>query len=162
MDLNLGVVGNSIIAALIDREGQIVWSCIPRLDGDPVFCGLLAKEGEGVCAVDLIDRASSEQSYLGNTAILTTTLTDKSGAKIRITDFAPRFRQYERIFRPMMLIRRIEPLSGMPRIRVRMRPRFEYGAVTPTVTHGSNHIRYQSSHATLRLTTDAPIAYLLE
>jgi GH15 family glucan-1,4-alpha-glucosidase len=162
MDLNLGVIGNSIIAALIDRVGQIVWSCIPRLDGDPVFCGLLAKEGEGVCAVDLVDYASSEQSYLGNTAILTTTLTDRSGAKIRITDFAPRFRQYERIFRPMMLIRRIEPVSGLARVRFRIRPRFEYGKVTPIVTHGSNHIRYQSGNGTLRLTTDAPITYLLE
>jgi GH15 family glucan-1,4-alpha-glucosidase len=162
MDLNLGVIGNSIIAALIDRMGTIVWSCIPRLDGDPAFCGLLAKEGEGIFAVDLVDQAASEQRYLGNTAILTTTLTDRSGAKIRITDFAPRFRQYERIFRPMMLIRRIEPISGLARIRLRVRPRFEYGAVTPTITHGSNHIRYQSSHGTLRLTTDAPIAYLLE
>lgn len=162
MDLNLGVIGNSIIAALIDRMGKIVWSCIPRLDGDPAFCGLLAKEGEGIFAIDLVDHASSEQSYLGNTAILTTTLTDCSGAKIRITDFAPRFRQYERIFRPMMLIRRIEPVSGLPRVRLRVRPRFEYGAVKPIITHGSNHIRYQSPRGTLRLTTDAPITYLLE
>ena len=40
-DLDLGVIGNSVVAALVDRVGRIVWMCYPRLDGDPVFCGLL-------------------------------------------------------------------------------------------------------------------------
>ena len=39
-DLDLGVIGNSEVAALIDTEGTIVWACLPRLDGDPVFCAL--------------------------------------------------------------------------------------------------------------------------
>lgn len=41
--LDLGVIGNSSSAALIDRNGSIVWMCAPRMDGDPVFCSLLGK-----------------------------------------------------------------------------------------------------------------------
>jgi GH15 family glucan-1,4-alpha-glucosidase len=161
-NLNLAVVGNAILGALIDPQGQIVWCCFPRLDGDPIFCGLLAAEGEGIFAVDLIDCVKSEQSYINNTAVVSTTLTDHSGSVVRITDFAPRFHHYERTFRPTQLIRRIEPVSGTPRVRLRIRPRFNYGATKPTVTHGSNHIRYQSADTAIRISTDAPITYVLE
>ena len=40
-DLDLGVVGNCAFAALIDRRASVAWACMPRLDGDPVFAGLL-------------------------------------------------------------------------------------------------------------------------
>ena len=40
-DLNLGVIGNCSFAALIDREAKVVWCCLPRFDGDPVFHSLL-------------------------------------------------------------------------------------------------------------------------
>lgn len=36
--LELGLIGNSQIGALIDKQGEIVWCCLPRFDGDPVFC----------------------------------------------------------------------------------------------------------------------------
>ena len=39
--LELGVIGNCAIASLIDRKGRHVWHGIGRLDGDPVFNGLL-------------------------------------------------------------------------------------------------------------------------
>ena len=39
-DLNLAVIGNCTLGALIDRRGRYV-CCYPRLDGDPIFCNLL-------------------------------------------------------------------------------------------------------------------------
>jgi len=39
--LELAVIGNSRIGALIDAAGDVVWMCVPRFDGDPVFCALL-------------------------------------------------------------------------------------------------------------------------
>ena len=39
--LDLAVIGNCSCSALIDRQGRFVWSCLPRFDGDPVFCALL-------------------------------------------------------------------------------------------------------------------------
>ena len=145
--LDLGVVGNSHVAALINQHGRIVWYCLPRLDGDPVFCSLLKNDPEGrdqgFADVVVEDFASATQCYQRNSAILTTTLTDQRGSSVQITDFAPRFKQYDRIFRPAMLIRRIEPLTGACRIRIRVRPLFENGSVAPTRTLGSNHIRYR-------------------
>ena len=40
--LDLAVVGNSRIGALIDTDASVVWMCIPRFDGNPVYCSLLA------------------------------------------------------------------------------------------------------------------------
>ena len=39
--LDLAVIGNCNIAALVDQRANLVWMCFPRLDGDPVFCSLL-------------------------------------------------------------------------------------------------------------------------
>ena len=44
---------------------------------------------------------------------------------------------------------------------VRVRPTFQYGKMQPVVTHGSNHIRYVGPDFAIRLTTDAPIDYVL-
>ena len=39
--LDLALVGNSSVAALVDAAGEITWACMPRLDDDAVFCSLL-------------------------------------------------------------------------------------------------------------------------
>ena len=165
--LELGVVGNSVIAALVDPLGRIVWMCYPRLDGDPVFCSLLNgdEQSDGAFTIELAGQTSAQQRYVDNTAILETELRDSNGAAIRITDYAPRFKQYDRIFRPPMLIRRVEPVSGLPTVRIRARPRFDYGAIAPQRVLGSNHIRFDpissmGAAGPLRMTTDAPIAYV--
>lgn len=161
--LDLGVVGNCAFAALIDRDAMVVWCCLPRFDGDPVFHALLGspKDGDdgGFFAIDLEDRAKSEQGYVGNTAVLETVLHGKHGS-VRITDFVPRFHWRDRIFRPQMLVRRIAPIAGCPRVRIRVRPRFGYGATAPLLTNGSHHIRYVGPDMTLRLTTNAPLDYV--
>ncbi|MGR9116863.1 MAG: glycoside hydrolase family 15 protein [Gammaproteobacteria bacterium] len=162
--LELGVVGNCGFSALIDRRGRIVWCCLPRFDGDPAFNSLIngddPEDGFMEVTVENFDRA--EQNYEHNTAILVTRLFDRSGAGIEITDFVPRRAHYERIFRPAMLIRRLRPLNGTPRLRVRVRPVHNYGAERMLAIRGSNHIRYLAPDLTLRLTTDLPISYVLQ
>jgi pentatricopeptide repeat protein len=163
--LQLGVTGNGVISALIDRQARIVWSCLPRLDGDPVFHALV-NDGEGADAtgfwsIELQGFVHGEQEYVGNTAILVTRLYADDGGAVEIVDFCPRFELRGRIFRPQMLVRRVRSLAGAPRIRVRLRPSFGYGAQRPQITHGSNHIRYVGTERTLRLTMDAPVSYLL-
>lgn len=165
-DLNLGVIGNGTFSGLIDQQGRIAWSCLPGLDGDPVFCSLLngdaerAEEGFFDIRVDNFER--SEQRYLPNTAILITTIYDKDGGAIEITDFAPRFRNHGRMFRPVMLVRQIRPVIGHPRIRIRLRPTHSYGGGKPDHFRGSNHIRYVTPEFSLRCTTDAPVAYVVD
>lgn len=165
-DLDLGVIGNCQVAALIDKHANVVWACMPQFDSDPVFCRLLRAEDEcelpGFFDVDLIDFESSDRRYQTNTAILTTTLHDSNGGAVRITDLAPRYEYVGRMFTPMMLLRRIEPVAGNPRIRIRLRPARGYGAEACDTTQGSNHIRYLGSDVTLRLTTNAALTHVIE
>jgi len=161
-DLNLAVIGNCTVASLIAPNGRHVWYCFPRLDADPVFHALLGGENpaRGFMETILLDQRVARQCYLENTAILATELEDSGGGKVRIIDFCPRFRRYGRIFRPPMIIRRIEPLAGRPRVTFRIRPGFDYGAAAPELGFGSNHIRFIGPHTVLRLTTDMPLSHV--
>lgn len=162
--LDLGIIGNCSIGALVDRKARLVWCCLPRFDGDPVFNALLRPEtddpAEGAFAISLEDLRDSEQFYEPNSAVLKTILHAPSGS-IEVVDCIPRFTWRGRMFRPQTIVRRVTPLSGRPRVRVQVRPSYTYGAKAPERTYGSNHIRYIGPEFTVRLTTDAPIDYVL-
>ena len=162
-NLDLAVIGNCSYAALLDRNARIVWACMPRFDGNPVFCDLLSPQRDfGYFEVEVEGLVGSEQRYLANTAIVETTLHGRDGSSLLVQDFAPRFKQRGRIFRPLAIMRRLMPLSGAPRVRIRIRPAGDYGAVSPNVTRGSNHIRYVLPDHVLRLTTNAPVPFVLD
>ncbi|MEM8877751.1 MAG: glycoside hydrolase family 15 protein [Pseudomonadota bacterium] len=166
-DLNLGMIGNCSYAALIDTRATVVWCCLPRFDSDAIFNALIngspngAAPEDGLMAIELEGLSSSEQSYRDHSAILRTVLHSPDGS-VEVIDFAPRFYSKGRAFRPHTLVRRIRPLSGSPRIRIKIRPTFAYGRKQPTRTRGSNHIRFISDEARFRLTTDAPVDYVLD
>ncbi len=162
--LELGLIGNCRISALVEPTGRIDWCCFPRLDGDPIFSALIdgTAPERGFFDIELIDRADARQYYERNTAILCTELTDSAGNRLRITDFAPRFVQYERRFRPVTLVRRLEVLAGSPRVCIRLRPHCGYGEEGYGVTQGSNHLRFVGPDHVIRLTTDASITHVLE
>jgi GH15 family glucan-1,4-alpha-glucosidase len=144
--LDLALIGNCRTAALIDPLGRIVWWCFPRFDSNPIFCRLLTGEDEkGFCDVILSDLVDARSAYVRNTAILETELEDKHGGRVKITDFAPRFHRYERTFHPPQLVRRIQPIAGLPRITIRVRPTEAYGRTISDISIGSNHIRYQGT-----------------
>ena len=164
--LNLGIIGNSTWCALIDERASVVWGCVPGFDGDPIFCKLLdGAEGSpdsGFFSIELDDFRHSTQQYLRNSAILSTTLADTHGGAVEIVDFAPRFKHYDRIYRPIMMVRRLRPVQGAPRIRIRLRPRFSYGDAAPEVNRGSNHVRFASDTIALRLTTDVAPTFVTD
>ncbi len=161
--LDLAIIGNCTYAGLLDARARLVWACMPRFDGNPVFCDLLRPvEPIGFYEIELEDFVSSEQRYLPNTAIVETTLRAKSGHALKIQDFAPRFKRHNRLARPLTMVRRLIPLAGTPLIRIRLRPAGNYGAVRPEVTRGSNHLRYVLPDHVMRLTTNAPLSFVLE
>ncbi len=164
--MNYGVIGNCQVAALVDERARLVWACLPRPDGDPVFSALLQKEGgdseKGVFAIDMLDVTRTEQNYLRNSAILETRLYDAHGGVMRILDFAPRFRTRGRVFRPMMFVRVVEPMNGRPTLRLRLRPTSSYGERCDPGISGSHHIRFAADGLHYRVTTDASLAALLE
>lgn len=160
--LRVGMIGNCAYSALIDEQARIVWCCLPRFDGDPVFNAMLdPSENGSLWAFELENYERSEQFYEPNTAVLRTRMYDDKGQGIEVTDLAPRFWSRGRMFRPLTLIRRVKVLSGSPRMRVLLRPRFDWGRSKPAVTQGSTHIRYYAGNSTVRINTDAPISYVL-
>ena len=110
--LDLGLVGNGTMASLIDEKGDVVWMCVPRVDGDPAFCTLLNDKTDensfGFFSIEIVNFDRSEQEYLVNTPVLVTRLFDTDGGCIEITDVHPRFQQFGRIFCPMMLVRKVQ------------------------------------------------------
>jgi GH15 family glucan-1,4-alpha-glucosidase len=163
-DLDLAPIGNCALSALIDREGRYIWACAPRVDGDPVFSALMDGDApdHGFWSLELEGQIAAEQAYLPNTPVLCTVLTAGDGAAVEIIDFAPRHKKHSRTYRPLAFARIVRPLSGGPRVRMRLRPAADWGARQAECTSGSNHIRYQCTDITLRLTTDCPVSHVLE
>ncbi|WP_339616382.1 glycoside hydrolase family 15 protein [uncultured Gilvimarinus sp.] len=164
-NLELALIGNCVIGALIDKKAEVVWNCLPRFDGEPVFSSLLKTDDPetimGTYAIDLENFSHSEQYYEKNTAILITHLYDTSGNGVTITDFVPRFMQYGRMYRPMMLSRKLAPI-GSPRIRIRLRPACDDGSQGYRKIQGSNHIRYLGCDMALRLTTGMSVTAIID
>ena len=157
--LDLGIIGNSTIAGLIDEQARYQWLCLPRLDGDPIFDALLG--GGGSFGVWVEDLKSREQRYEPNTAILRTTLTSEDGSVLEIIDFAPHFERRGRTFRPTSFVRQFKVLKGNPRIRIDLSPQGDWGKKALDPIRGVNHISYRNDETGFRVTTNAPISYIL-
>ena len=159
--LDLAVIGNGRTAALLDPSSRIVWWCMPRYDGDPVFCRLLAgNEDKGFTDVLLDGQVETRSDYVRNTAIVVTELIDDKGGAVRITDFAPRFRSSAAPFaRPNSCasLSRSAACRASPFASVRP---IVTASRLPSRSSGSNHIRYWRDEVPVRLTTDAPLSYI--
>ncbi len=164
--LDLWPIGNCQVSALIDRTGRFVWACVPRVDGDPLFSSLLAGNdkaaGRGHWSIELDGCASIDQNYVRNTPVLRTVQQDDLGNSVEIIDFCPRFRRSGRVYRPVAFVRIVRPLSGSPRVRVRLRPTENWGEPAAPLPGGSNHLRFNLSAVPMRLTTNAPVGLIQE
>lgn len=87
-NLNVAVVGNCSINALVDQRAKIVFSCLPRFDSDPMFCYLLSGGGNdveyGFWDIILEGFSHSHQEYEKNTAIVRTKLYAVNGASLEV------------------------------------------------------------------------------
>ena len=164
--LELWPIGNCQVSALVDEAGALAWGCVPRVDGDPAFCSLL-RNGDGDALdgswrLELENQVSATQDYIRNTPILKTRLEDKDGGAVEILSFSPRFERSGRMYRPVAYARVVHPISGSPRLKVVLRPMTGYGSKLADRTHGTNHVRYLIERHALRLSTNAPVGYVLE
>jgi len=159
---DLALIGNCQLSALVSRSGSIAWACMPRFDSPPVFGALLDPDG-GSFSIAPADGSVGVQAYLPNTNVVETRFEspgEGGGSSFRVIDFAPRFMQNERSFRPTMLIRIVEPLTGTPQVRASCDPVLGWSKEKPRREQGSHHIEFGGYDARLRLTTDASLSYL--
>ncbi|MBN4062171.1 MAG: glycosyl hydrolase [Flavobacteriales bacterium] len=159
---DLGVTGNCAYMSYIDDKAHVQWMCWPRFDSSFIFGGLLDKKKGGQFSISPdAAKYKTHQYYIENTNVLCTDFECDSG-KFRVTDFAPRFYQYERIYKPLMFIRKIEPLADTPSIRVCCNPVGNYGKKQPDISQGSSHIRYMGLGKQVRLSTNISLHKIME
>lgn len=156
-----GIIGNCAFIAHVNKNTDISWLCWPRFDSPFVFGSLLDKKKGGEFSILPQGEFSSNQYYIENTNVLRTEITAEDG-KYRITDFAPRFHLYDRYFKPLMLIRKIEPLEGNPRITIKCEPVCDYGKGKMKSSRGSNHIDYLGCDENIRLSTNVSLTYIFD
>ena len=163
-NLELFPIGNCQVSGLIDENAGLVWGCVPRVDGDPVFCSLMNGSSQeiGVWRFELEGQVSSAQRYERNTPTLITRLEAEDGSAVEIFDFCPRFERSGRMYRPVAFCRIVRPVAGVPRLTVKLRPMHDYGAKLAETTNGTNHVRYLVGDQAMRLSTDAPVGYILD
>jgi GH15 family glucan-1,4-alpha-glucosidase len=156
---DLGLIGNCQFSALIHASGEVVWCCLPRFDSEPICSTLMDSEEGGRFRIGPAGNETGSQRYLPNTNILETIFQTPTGS-FRVIDFAPRFLQFGRTFRPTELIRIVEPIEGTPRITIVCEPRLGWSKAKPVSVQGSHHVQFEGFATQLRLTTDIPLSYL--
>ncbi|MDP1725848.1 MAG: glycoside hydrolase family 15 protein [Bacteroidota bacterium] len=158
----MGIIGNCSYLAYIDLHANVKWLCMPRFDSSFLFGSLLDSEKGGDFKISPPDNSyQSKQYYLQNTNILCTEFKCSDGS-FKVTDFAPRFYQQDRFFRPLMLLRKIEPLEGRPMVKVICKPVGDYGQIKPEILAGSNHLRFLNIGSHVRLTTDISLNNIVD
>uniref|UniRef100_A0A0G4GTT1 Uncharacterized protein n=1 Tax=Chromera velia CCMP2878 TaxID=1169474 RepID=A0A0G4GTT1_9ALVE len=158
------MVGNGTLGALIDNKARYVWACPAHFGSDPIFNALLNNNSEEVGFQDVVLEgfSGSEQEYLTNTAVLVTTLYSRDGDVLEIRDFAPRFPIFNRMHSSFQFFRILTPKKGDPQITIRVRPTFNYNSTDGFQTRGAHHIRFCGPKETWRVTTNAPIAAIID
>ncbi len=156
-----GIIGNCAFIAHVNKNTDISWLCWPRFDSPFVFGSLLDDKKGGEFSILPQGEFTSHQYYIENTNVLRTEITAEDG-KYRITDFAPRFHLYDRYFKPLMFIRKIEPLEGSPRITIKCEPVCDYGKGKMKSSRGSNHIDYLGCDENIRLSTNVSLTYIFD
>ena len=162
--LDYGLIGNCQISALVDKGGKVVWCCMPRFDSPSVFTSLLDTDEAGFWSIGPAEPESWEtrQYYQRNTNVLVTLFTRGTEEQFELIDFMPRFIKDYGIYRPAQIMRIVRPLKGIPRIRVRCKPKLEYGQEEPRIIPISMGVRYEGEDTALFLKSDAPIAHVLD
>ncbi len=82
---DLGLIGDGTTAALVARDGTVVWLCVPRFDDDPLFCSLLDAGRGGFFHLAPEEILEARQRYEPDSGVLTTELRAPSGL-LRISD----------------------------------------------------------------------------
>jgi GH15 family glucan-1,4-alpha-glucosidase len=134
-----GLIGDCHSAALVSRSGSIDWCCMPRFDSGSVFGRLLDWDRGGYCSIELEGEPESiSREYMDDTMVLVTTF-HMPGGMLRLTDcFTMRSAEREDAHR--QILRVLDVARGSVDVLIRVRPRFDYGEVTPWVRHEGRQV----------------------
>jgi len=138
--MDLGVIGNCRSAALIDRQGSMIWCCLPDFDSASVFAALLDDQKGGVFAIQTDASYTIAQTYIPNTNVLKTTFDSPTGG-FELIDLMPRYKENGHYYAPPELIRYLHRTHGTPVFTVRYHPRLGYGRYETISASRENYIK---------------------
>ncbi|MBG6240189.1 GH15 family glucan-1,4-alpha-glucosidase [Mycetocola sp. CAN_C7] len=120
-------------AALVNRDGSIVWACFPRFDSESIFASILDDDA-GHWSMRPSDASTSTREYVDGTMVLRTTFDTGTGT-LEIVDAmelgpsADAHRLGENA--PHSLLRHVRCTGGRVAVEMSCQPRPEYGLVVP-------------------------------
>ena len=144
-NLDYGVIGNCMSAALVSRTGWIDWCCLPEFNSSSVFARILDKGIGGTFGFECDAGYKTDQKYIPSTNILVTSY-EKGEDRFEVIDFMPRYLIEEGgYYAPPDLIRYIVHISGRPEFTVVYDPRLNYAKGRTVTEVNSDYIK---SHST--------------
>ena len=139
-NLDYGIIGNCISAALINKKGSIDWCCLPKFDSPSVFAKILDSKKGGVFEIITETDFNITQFYLGDSCILITRFKNKE-EEFEVIDFMPRFQDEKGIYHATPeIIRLIKPIKGSPRVKFIYEPKLEYAQGVTTHKNKQDYI----------------------
>src|SRR5437867_3932863 len=120
-----GVIGDMHTAALVGLDGSIDWYCAPRFDSPSVFAALLDARKGGKFQLSPTEKFRAEQSYEGDTNVLTTSFYSRGG-RVKLTDFMPCFMEKGELKGFQELHRIADCVDGELGLRILFQPRLDY------------------------------------
>ena len=127
-----GVIGDMHTAALVALDGSIDWFCAPRFDSPSVFAALLDVRKGGKFQLSPTESFTAEQSYEGETNVLSTIFESKEG-KIKLTDFMPCFMEKGDLKGLREIHRIADCVEGELGLRIIFQPRLDYARGNTTL-----------------------------
>lgn len=130
---DLGIIGNCRSAALISKDGTIVWNCLPDFDSPSIFAKVLDEENGGEFGILPEEGTVITQSYIDRTNILRTFFKCPSG-DLELIDFMPFYHTDEHsYYNAPEIFRLLRVTSGKPVVKFRYCPKLNYNN-DPTVS----------------------------
>ena len=149
--------------ALVTRDGDVNWLCLPRFDSDAVFCSLLGDDEHGHWSLRIADGEVISRRDLPGTMVLETQWRSPTGAAT-VTEFMPIAEDDSPVVGPpggeatggagstpgsatslrgdvedhADLFRMVACTSGEVEVLQELRIRFEYGLAVPWVRKGED------------------------
>ncbi|HUA91988.1 MAG TPA: glycoside hydrolase family 15 protein [Terracidiphilus sp.] len=129
------LIGDMETAALVDRNGSIDWLCWPDFSSEACFASLLGTEENGYWKIaPLGGEWTCSRRYREHTLILETTF-HHAGGTVRLIDFMPPRGVHSDV------VRIVEGVRGVLRMRMELVLRFDYGRTVPWVTAIDDGVR---------------------
>jgi GH15 family glucan-1,4-alpha-glucosidase len=159
-----GIIGNCRSSALVSKEGNIDWCCLPDFDSPSVFARILDDEKGGYFGVHPKGEFLVSQKYINNTNILKTTFKSDDSA-FEIIDFMPIYRTDEfNYYNAPEIYRIFRPLWGTPEIRIDYCPMLNYGKNTNGYIDNGyiKHVGTEGEYESVYLYSNIPLETVIK